>query len=65
MAAKRMVKAHALEKTHKGHAMHMCELASKKQMDKIADLAKGADYVCHFCGRAAAKAQNLCEAVKI
>lgn len=63
--AKRMVKAHALEKTHRGHSMHMCELASKKRMDKMADLAKGAKYLCHFCGRAAAKAENLCEPVEM
>jgi rubrerythrin len=65
MAGKRMVKAHELEKSHTGHAQHLCELASKKQMNKIADLAKGAKYICHFCGRAAAKAENLCEAVEI
>jgi len=34
-------------------------------MDKVAGLSKGAKYVCHICGRAAARAKNLCEPVEI
>ena len=62
---KRMVKAHALEQSHKGHSKHLCDLASRKLMDQVADLAKNSQYVCHFCGRAAAKPGNLCEPIKI
>lgn len=62
---KRIVKEHALFKTHTGHGNHLCELVSKRQMDKVATLSKGAKYVCHICGRAAAKASNLCEPVEI
>jgi hypothetical protein len=62
---KRTVPEHELTKTHTGHEQHMCELADKRMMDKVADLAKGAKYVCHICGRAAAKEANLCEAVEI
>ena len=63
--AKRMVKAHALFKVHPGHMNHMCELVARRQMDKVADLAKGAKYICHICGRAAAKPSSVCEAVEI
>lgn len=62
---KRMVPAHALYKKHTGHAQHLCELVGKRQMDRVAGLSKGAKYVCHICGRAAAKASNLCEPVEI
>lgn len=64
-ANKRTTTAHPLEKTHAGHAMHMCDLAAKRKMDQIADLAAGAKYICHLCGRAAASPENLCEAVEI
>ena len=62
---KRVVAEHKLAKQHAGHANHMCFLVAKRQMDKVASLSKDAKYVCHICGRAAAKAANLCEAVEI
>ena len=62
---KRMVEAHKLFTSHTGHANHMCELTAKRQMDKVATLAKGAKFVCHICGRAAASADNVCEPVEI
>ncbi|MFP4058318.1 MAG: hypothetical protein ACLF0G_15735 [Candidatus Brocadiia bacterium] len=62
---KRVVAEHKLFKRHTGHANHLCELVSKRQMDKVASLSKGAKFVCHICGRAAAKAENLCEPVEI
>jgi len=62
---KRLVKAHALMKKHPGHARHLCELTAKREMDKVAELAKGAKYLCHICGRAAARPSALCEPVKI
>ncbi len=61
----RVVPEHKLYKQHTGHAQHMCELVSKRQMDKVATLAKDAKYVCNICGRAAAKSGNLCEPVLI
>ena len=63
--AKRVVKEHALFREHKGHSNHLCELVSKRRMDRVADLSKDAKYVCHICGRAAAKAGSLCEPVEI
>ena len=61
----RTVLQHKLVKQHLGHAQHMCNLVQARKMDKVATLSKGAKYVCHICGRAAAKATNLCEAVEI
>jgi len=62
---KRVVAEHALFKTHSGHTKHLCQLVSQRKMDQVADLSKAAKYLCHICGRAAAKATNLCEPVEI
>jgi hypothetical protein len=61
----RVVPEHKLFRQHTGHANHMCELVSKRKMNDVANLSKDARYVCHICGRAAAKAGNLCEPVLI
>jgi hypothetical protein len=61
----RVVPEHKLYKVHTGHANHMCELVSKRKMNDVATLSKDAKYICHICGRAAAKASNLCEPVLI
>ena len=58
-------KEHKLFEEHAGHAQHMCDLVAKRKMAQVAKLAKGANYVCHICGRAAAKGDNLCEPVEI
>jgi len=52
-------------KSHPGHSQHLCDLVANRKMDRVAELSKGATYVCHICGRAAAKAANLCEPVAI
>jgi len=62
---KMTVPEHKLAKIHKGHANHLCELTAKRQMDKVGKLAKNAQYVCHICGRAAAKPTSLCEPVAL
>ena len=62
---KRVVPEHKLFLKHGGHTNHLCELVTKRQMDKVARLSKGAKYVCHICGRAAARASSLCEPVEI
>ena len=62
---KRMVPQHQLYKSHGGHAQHLCDLVAKRKMDRVAQLSKGAKYLCHICGRAAAKAANVCEPVEI
>lgn len=62
---KRVAVEHRLFRQHTGHAEHLCELVRKRQMDRVADLSEGAKYICHICGRAAAKGANLCEPVEI
>lgn len=62
---KMTVKEHKLFEQHKGHSKHLCDLVAKQKMAEVARLAKGAKYICHICGRAAAKASNLCEPVEI
>ena len=62
---KRVVREHQLFKRHMGHSQHLCALVSRRMMDRVAELAKGAKYLCHICGRAAGKASNLCEPVEI
>ena len=65
-SVKRLVPAHSLFKKHSGHTnKHLCDLVAKRQMDKVAGLSKGAKYICHICGRAAAKSSSLCEPVAI
>ncbi len=54
-----------LAKPHLGHAQHLCELVAKRKMAQVAELSAGAKYICHICGRAAAKASSLCEPVEI
>ena len=54
-----------LTKKCPGHAKHMCELVRMRNMDEVARLAKDAQSICHICGRAAAKASNLCEGIPI
>ncbi len=59
------VQAHKLFTKHPGHGKHLCELVTKREMAKVAKAAKDAKYVCHICGRAAAKPSSLCEPVKL
>jgi hypothetical protein len=59
------VSQHRLYERHAGHANHLCDLVAKRQMAKVGRLSKGAKYVCHICGRAAAKAASLCEPVAL
>jgi hypothetical protein len=64
--SQKMVAAeHKLYETHEGHANHLCELTAKRLMGKVGALSKDAQYVCHICGRAAAKPENLCEPVEL
>jgi len=54
---------HKLCSTHAGHGKHLCELVAKRRMAQVAKLSSGAKYLCNVCGRAAARADNLCEPV--
>jgi len=48
-----------------GHEKHMCDLSKAGKMAEVKKLAKDAKYVCVACGRAAARAENLCKPEKI
>jgi hypothetical protein len=51
---------------HLGHSKHLCHLAeSGADLDEYKGLVKNAKFVCKVCGRAAAKAENLCEPVAL
>ena len=65
MPPKKPISSHPLLKKHTGHSKHLCSLVARREMYEVAKLAKGAKYVCHICGRAAASASNLCEPVEI
>ena len=54
-----------LNKPHTGHEKHLCELTAKRNMQAVAEAVKGAQYICHICGRAAREATSLCEPVKL
>jgi len=46
---------------HPGHEKHLCKMAEDKtQIEKLKPLVKNPKYICKDCGRAAAKAENLC-----
>jgi hypothetical protein len=64
--SKRMVSPeHRLFEKHTGHQSHLCDLVSRRKMAQVAKLSKGARYICHICGRAAAKSSSVCEPVEI
>jgi hypothetical protein len=56
---------HKLFEEHTGHSQHLCDLVAKRKMAEVARLTKGAKYMCHICGRGAAKSTNLCEPIEI
>lgn len=46
---------------HPGHEDHLCLLLNlEMDFDKYKELIKDAEFVCRACGRAAARAKNLC-----
>ena len=46
---------------HPGHDKHLCKMVeAKTPTEKLKPLVKNAKYICKGCGRAAAKAENLC-----
>jgi hypothetical protein len=60
-----VMREHRLFEQHKGHSQHLCDLVAKRHMAEVARLTKGAKYMCHICGRGAAKSTNLCEPIEI
>ncbi len=51
---------------HLGHQKHLCDMASKgADLQTVKDLVKNPQFLCKTCGRAAAKAENLCDPVPL
>jgi hypothetical protein len=47
--------------SHPGHDKHLCYLAEQNAAtEQLKPLVKNPKYICKGCGRAAAKAENLC-----
>ena len=42
-------------------AKKACKLFAKGKLARLGDLARDAKFICEKCGRAAAKAANLCK----
>jgi len=54
------------EKPHKMHDQHLCNIIqSGVGMEQWRGLVTNAQYFCRQCGRAAAKAENVCDPVPI
>jgi len=62
---KRTITEHRLGKPHGSHGKHLCSLVADREMQKVADYAEGAKFICNICGRAASKPDYLCEPVMI
>jgi len=53
---------------HKGSSKTLCELTSRSgkiDLKKLRPLVEDARFICAECGRAAAKAKNLCSPKKL
>jgi hypothetical protein len=47
------------------HQNHLCYLSRKRELAMVGKLAKGSQYMCLLCGRAAENPKNLCMPYKI
>ncbi|MGA3290637.1 MAG: hypothetical protein ABSD42_10410 [Candidatus Bathyarchaeia archaeon] len=46
---------------HPGHEKHLCKMVEDEvPTEKLKPLVKNAKYICKCCGRAVAKAENVC-----
>jgi hypothetical protein len=52
---------------HIGHANHLCDMAEKGvvSLEQMKALARDPHFICKKCGRAANRAENLCEPVPL
>lgn len=51
---------------HLGHVNHLCDMAERGvDLNTYKELVKDPKFICRKCGRAAAKAENLCEPVPL
>lgn len=56
-------------KPHPGHEAHLCMAANigfvEHNLEEYKKYVRGPKFVCKKCGRAAAKAENLCQPVEL
>jgi len=52
---------------HLGHGEHLCHLVEDMgiSIDQYKKLIKNPKFLCKKCGRVAARAENLCEPIKL
>jgi hypothetical protein len=52
---------------HLGHGEHLCHLVEDMgiNIDEYKKLIKNPKFLCKKCGRVAARAENLCEPIKL
>jgi len=50
-----------------GHENHLCKMVvgDQVEIETIKPLVRNAKYICGTCGRAAAKAENLCNPIPL
>ena len=50
-----------------GHEKHLCKMVVGDQVDieTIKPLVRNPKFICNTCGRAAAKAENLCNPIPL
>jgi hypothetical protein len=53
------------ERKHEHHEKHLCSYVTWATLDEYRPLVRNAAFVCKQCGRAAAKAENLCDPVAL
>ncbi len=58
-----------IQTPHPGHGAHLCVAHNvgylKSNLEEYKNLVRDGKFVCKQCGRAAAKAENLCEPDKL
>ena len=56
---------HPLTEPHPGHEAHLCVAENigflKQHLESYKQFVRNPQYVCKKCGRAAARAENLCD----
>ena len=66
-----MEKGLTFRKMPKEHENHLCYMIARKgllttiDVERVKPLVSPANYICTTCGRVAAKAENLCDPLKL
>ena len=63
MTGETLHSCHSAEQCHREN--HLCRIIIRKDLGRIKELVKDAQYFCKNCGRAAREKENLCNPSKI